>query len=130
MHKLRHILIIDDDEVSNMLTQITLNSAAAADRVSTVLNGKEAVDRLESAQEPFPDLILLDINMPLMNGFEFLEYWTRNGFTGYSKISMYTTSIRDEDKALAAQYPDVIAYMEKSLNEEKINHLLTLLESQ
>ncbi|SDM23557.1 Response regulator receiver domain-containing protein [Catalinimonas alkaloidigena] len=125
---LKSILIVDDDEVSNMITTLTLNAHHVTQEVHTVLNGVAAIDYLKTQRGNFPQLILLDINMPLMNGMEFLEYWQQNNLTGSAKISMYTTSIRHEDKEQAFQYEDVIAYIEKPLSKDKIDNILRVLQ--
>ncbi|MEN7547405.1 response regulator [Rapidithrix thailandica] len=120
MKKLGCILIVDDDDTSNFVTKLMLDKTDAAHIILMARNGKEAVNYLEENKNNFPDLILLDINMPIMNGFDFLEYWEKKGMTSNSKIVMFSTSIREEDKTKAEQFYDVISYIEKPLNEKKI----------
>ena len=127
MKKLKSILLIDDDAVSNMVTEMMLTDIEAAKEIKIVFNGEEAVGYLEERCNEFPELILLDINMPLMNGFDFLDYWERSGLTGDSKICMFTTSALREDKERAKYYSDVIAYVEKPLSENRAKKLLQLL---
>ncbi len=124
MKKLSYILLVDDDNTSNLITRIMLEKANVVEQIQICLNGEEASRFLMRDTEHFPDLILLDINMPLMNGLEFLEYWHKNALTGKSKIVMYTSSICEEEITQARQYDDVIEYLEKPLSSQKINLLI------
>lgn len=126
MRKLNSILLIDDDPVSNLVTKMMLTYVDAAHELTVVLNGKEALDYLQKNRRSLPELILLDINMPVMSGFDFLDQWERRGLTGSSKICMFTTSTLFEDKDRARYYSDVIAYVEKPLSESRAQKLLQL----
>ena len=73
---LKLILLVDDDEATNFLHKIMINDAGCAQGIHVAKNGKEAIEYLTNAIEgkyPQPDLIFLDINMPVMNGWEFLD---------------------------------------------------------
>ena len=126
MTKLNSILLIDDDSISSMVTEMMLMHIQAAEKITIVNNGKEAVDYLNESLNNIPELILLDINMPLMNGFDFLDHWERRGFTGSSKICVFTTSSLPSDKERARYYSDVIAFVEKPLSEVQAKKLLQL----
>ena len=88
----KSILIVDDDEVSNFITERTIQINLGS-RVKTVTNGQEAIKYLEDHDHP--DLVLLDLNMPLMNGVQFLEYLEINGIELKSSIVILTTSGRN-----------------------------------
>ena len=72
----------------------------------------------------FPDLILLDINMPVMDGLDFLKTFKSEGFEGKSKIAIYTSSIREADKEVAFRYKDVFDFINKPLTNEKLIDLV------
>lgn len=127
METLHHILLIDPDEASNLINRTLLKKSFITDHIHITQNGREAIQFLTHTVTPFPELILLDINMPKMDGFEFLDYWKNNNFTGKSRIVIYTSSARSEDIARMRQYEDVIAYLEKPLNNTKIAKLLDLI---
>lgn len=112
------ILIVDDDKICNF---ITLNAfkKAGLKNVFVAVNGDDALKKLKEA-EKFPDLILLDINMPVMNGFEFLENYQKEGFEGQSKIVMYTSSIRESEKKYSLQFKDVCDFVNKPISREQI----------
>ncbi len=79
--KLNCILLIDDDETTNYVNTILVNKAECAEEVRSVTSGHGALDYLKSVDEngnhPQPDLIFLDINMPIMSGWEFIEEYEK-----------------------------------------------------
>ncbi len=117
-----HILIIDDDEVSNFLTERAITSNWDW-KVSTASNGIKALEFLK--QNSQPDVILLDLNMPLLNGIEFIEKLetTYNKIT--SKIYILSTSNRKDDIQSASKYDCVDGYIEKPLEASKLRELLS-----
>jgi response regulator RpfG family c-di-GMP phosphodiesterase len=123
MTKISRVLLIDDDETSNFITQKQLLILKVTEEVETVSNGWEAKHYFMNCPV-LPDLVFVDINMPIMSGFEFLDWFERSEFKGRSKFSIYSTSIRKEDKEMAHRYSDVITYIEKPLTEEKMNKIL------
>jgi CheY-like chemotaxis protein len=72
----KNILLVDDDHICNFLTQQILLRLEVANEIHTALNGREALKLLTPAKDHTairPDLILLDLNMPIMDGFTFLD---------------------------------------------------------
>src|SRR5215212_10175209 len=98
--KLNCVLLIDDDEPTNFFNQIIIENTGCAEEIKTAQSGQEALEYLTNISGsdksfPCPDLIFLDINMPAMNGWEFLEkYRTLDGhLKGKVMIVMLTTSL-------------------------------------
>lgn len=123
MNKFRQIMLIDDDETSNFIARRQLQFAKACDDIVTAANGLEAREYICNCTD-LPDLVVLDINMPLMNGFEFLDWFDGSEFRGRMKFAVYSTSIREEDRQRARGYVDVIRYIEKPLTKDKIADLM------
>ena len=124
MEKMRCILIVDDDEIACFVAERMLEPLDIASEIKSLYNGKEVADYFEEANGNFPDFVLLDINMPLMNGFEFLEWYEKNGFKGTTKFAMYTSSERPADKERAEGYEDVIGYISKPIDKVKIEEVM------
>lgn len=122
----KSILVIDDDKICNFLTVNALKKAGIEGDIDVEINGLEGINRLKETEE-FPDLILLDINMPIMDGLDFLKNYKTEGFEGKSKIAMYTSSIREADKEVAFQYEDVFEFINKPLTHEKLIDLINKL---
>jgi CheY-like chemotaxis protein len=118
---LRKVLLVDDDVATNFLNKMKLNSFDPDCEVATAGDGLEAIDYL-SATEECPDVILLDLNMPGLDGFGFLKKYEELGKCLQSKVFVFivTSSLRNEDKAKAVTSGLVTGYFEKPLSE---NHL-------
>jgi CheY-like chemotaxis protein len=110
------VLLIDDDKTANFLTKIVLKRSGI-NQVEEALNGLEGFSRIE---KECPDLILLDINMPVMDGWTFLEEKKSKAPCRNVKIAMLTSSARANDQEKAEQYSCVIGYYQKPLTKEKI----------
>ncbi len=120
---LKSVLVIDDDKICNFLTVNALKKTGINGQIEVAINGLEAINLLKKAKI-FPDLILLDINMPIMGGLEFLNNYKTLGFLGKTKIAIYTSSIREADKKIAFKFPDVVKFINKPLTQEKLIDLL------
>lgn len=123
MEGLKIILLVDDDEASLYLNQRLLNRLGIEVEVLIARNGQEALDIMKKLceQEQCPELILLDINMPVMDGFEFLEQLQNlaDFHDSSLKIVLLSSSIHHQDLAKAKKYP-VMDYIEKPLTKEKL----------
>ncbi len=122
----RQILLIDDDDTCNYISEIIINTVDQSIKVNKLTNGKEAIVHFSQLKDP-PELVLLDINMPFIDGFEFLDYYARQNWNGRTKFAIYSTSSRVVDKQKSLQYQHVIDYIEKPLNEEKLKQLFNKL---
>lgn len=134
MKKLSGILLIDDDDTTNFLNQRLLNRMGVTDNIRTFENGKQAFDYLYNVSNNNyeqnnsnyfkPELIFLDINMPVMDGFEMLELYERlnEEFRENIVMTVLTTSTHPQDTENAKMY--AAEYMTKPLTPEKVNALL------
>lgn len=123
------VLLIDDDEINNFISIKLIKKALLNTEIMACLNGKFAIDQLADIQQKdpskMPDYILLDINMPIMNGWEFLEEFKRRNIDpqGKSKIYIISSSVFSNDINKAKSYPLVKDFISKPLNVEKIKEL-------
>lgn len=88
--KLKSILLVDDDKITNFINQTLISKLNITETVVVKNNGLQALQYIKSEcpQNNCPDLILLDINMPVMNGFEFLEILRHAEIAHKSKIKI------------------------------------------
>jgi CheY-like chemotaxis protein len=123
-------LLVDDDETTNYLNQTLLERLNVTDTVLVAGNGQEALDLLQThcaqaASPTCPALILLDMKMPIMNGFEFLQAYTQRPPTENPAvvIIMLTTSLNPRDVARMQDMP-IHGYLTKPLTRDKITQVL------
>jgi len=110
------VLLVEDDETTNFISSVILKSAGF-EFVDGVLNGLEACRYIETK---CPDLIFLDINMPIMDGWEFLDEMKSNISCKVTKVVILTSSTRPCDQKMAENYSNVVAFWEKPMTDEKI----------
>jgi CheY-like chemotaxis protein len=128
--KLACVLLIDDDEPTNYLNQATLAEADCTERIEVAQSGQAALDYLRKSGEdlsyPLPSLIFLDINMPAMDGWEFLGYYEALTQTQKAEVVvvMLTTSLNPEDETRAAVIPSISGFRCKPLTRTMIDSLL------
>ncbi len=128
------ILLVDDDEATNEFNTIIIEDVGITQNIKVVIDGQEALDYLQRKGKfsdndedecPIPDIIFLDINMPGMNGFEFLEAIENSSDIKLdnTKIFMLTTSIFDRDIERVKQHPEVLEFLNKPLGTEDLGRI-------
>jgi CheY-like chemotaxis protein len=126
------VLLVDDDEINNFISIKLIKKALLNTEIMACLNGKFAIDQLVEIQrkdpDKMPDYILLDINMPIMNGWEFLDEFKRLNIdsVGKCKIFIISSSVFSNDINKARSYPLVKDFISKPLNVDKIRELFTV----
>jgi len=130
------ILLVDDDEINNFISIKLIRKALFNADITACLNGKFAIDQLVEMQrkgaDKLPDYILLDINMPIMNGWEFLDEYKRLGIDPYGKTKIFiiSSSVFSNDINKARSYPLVKSFISKPLSVDKIKEMFTLEEDK
>ena len=124
MDKLPSILLVDDDSTTNFLNELLLKSLGVADQLLIAQNGREALTALNQAS---PSLILLDVNMPVMNGIEFLEAYVQLPQAQRQAIVvvMLTTSLHSRDLERVQELP-IAGLVNKPLTREKVDTILQM----
>ena len=120
---MKHILLIDDNEIDNYINKLIVTKSKKADLITVMNSGIEALEfltNLVNTEQIFPELIFLDIHMPEMDGFEFLEEYAKfpEKATKKSSINVLTSSYNLEDIKRVGQCPYVKHYFDKPLTAE------------
>lgn len=127
--KLKHILLVDDDDACNFFHTHLIEKLEFAEEVKAVSNGAEALDYLRTVVNgnyPRPDVIFLDINMPKMNGWDFLEEYEKLEPEQKAQmiLIMLSTSFNSEDRDRALANGNVKDFANKYLNKDSLSTLL------
>jgi CheY-like chemotaxis protein len=112
------VLLVDDDIAANYLSKELLEKLHVAKEIDIAENGSVAFTLI--TQKECPDVIFLDIKMPQMDGFDFLECLQNMDLPKNVKVIMLTSSVRPEDREKALSYKGVVDYFEKPLTPEKL----------
>lgn len=120
-----NILCIDDDETTLMLNEFLCELTRFSKKVTLVTKADEVIEEFKNMHKEgsfhnMPDLMLLDLNMPVMNGWQFLDALQEidRDFANQQKIIVLSSSINPKDKEDVRNYPNVIFFQSKPLSEE------------
>ena len=129
MSRLASVLLVDDDSTTNFLNKALLLRMEVTQQVLTAENGEQALRTLGHTclgpdRAACPQLILLDMNMPVLNGLGFLEAYTQLQLEQRPiVVVMLTTSLHPVDQARAQEFP-IAGFLTKPLTKEKVTALL------
>lgn len=122
------VLLIDDDEITNFINERVLDSVQIATTIAAVRNGKQGIDFVKKYYDEhsvLPQLIFLDLNMPLMDGFDFMDQFNKSGFNDKPVIAVLTTSENPRDigrlEELGIKY-----IFSKPLTSERVTELIKI----
>lgn len=130
---IKRLLCIDDDKTTLMLIKMVIEKASFAKEVVTAMNGKEALEFYHNLlKEPadkkadYPRLIFLDLNMPIMGGWEFLDEFVSNLLPQFpdTKVVILSSSANPVDKEKAKQYNSIIGYISKPITADLLKMLV------
>jgi CheY-like chemotaxis protein len=118
------VIIIDDDEIMIMIQKKMIINSSFNDKPLSFLHGKLGLDYIEKDNDADKlYFIFLDINMPVMNGWEFLDALNKTSFAGNVIVAVLSSSTNESDKQKVLQYTQVTSYLEKPINTQKLNEL-------
>jgi len=133
-NKLNCVLLVDDDEPTNFLHSIILDESEVSNKVLAFQWGQEALNylaqkngyALKNTEYPIPDLILLDINMPKMNGWEFVDEYKKLSpdLLSRVKLIMLTTSTNPDDEIRARSIAQIHDFQSKPLTTEGLEEMV------
>lgn len=125
---MKSILLIDDEDINLFILQNLLRLSRIKAEITFFNTSKKGIDYLQGLSEKgekFPDLILLDIEMPVMNGWDFLEMYKQfdKNVTYDTKVIIFTTSIVEQDMAKAKSYEEVEDFVNKPMTIEMLKNI-------
>lgn len=128
-NRLKSILLIDDDEATNYVHTFAIKKTDCTDSIVTVENGLEALQLLESNKnkaKPQPNIIFLDINMPVMDGWQFIEEYEKLDKDEQADVVliMLTTSLNPDDIEKAHAFSTINGFRNKPLTAEMLAEIV------
>lgn len=125
MNSIKKVVLIDDDKIFNLIHELKLKDTGLVDIVESFSDPEVAVEYLRTTSEfspdSFPEIILLDLNMPTMDGWQCLDrFSTFTGVFRRSRIMILSSSVAVSDRVRSRDYAMVSGFMSKPLDKEKI----------
>ncbi|MFL9831007.1 response regulator [Flavobacterium sp. ST-87] len=127
------ILCVDDDPITLMLCKKVIAKASFSNTIITAKNGEEALEYFNSVlkkeETKLPDLIFLDLNMPVMDGWEFLDSFSTDKYSevNTTKVIILSSTIDPEDLEKSKKYPMVIDFLSKPITTDMLTYLSSKL---
>lgn len=130
------IFCVDDDAITLMLCKKVIERVGFAKEIITAQNGEEAFAYFQDlAKQPvldpeYPKLVLLDLNMPIMNGWEFLDAYQESGYQNIfkeAKFIVLSSTIDPQDVDKAKKYSAVLDFLSKPITKEMLEELKSKL---
>ncbi|HEY8400738.1 MAG TPA: response regulator [Cytophagaceae bacterium] len=129
MENLNSVLLIDDDDITNIISHKLLQSLDICENVHSFSNAIDALDYIHEYsarnENQSPELILLDVNMPVMSGIEFLKSWGKLNFSNRDKVVIVTLATGyDGNDIVKAKKLGVNEFLLKPLTREGLQEIL------
>jgi CheY-like chemotaxis protein len=125
----KRILIIDDDTTNNFINTLIIKRSGMAENLKIFTKTSEAIHFLDNAGSDFPDIILVDINLPVLDGWDFLKHYYKMGHNlRKTVIAMVSSSVFKEDQIKAKSFDRVVEFISKPLTPEKLELVASYCE--
>jgi len=128
------ILCVDDDPITLMLCKMVISKSSFATEIITAQNGEEALNYFDDLKlnnlgaeiKKYPSLVFLDLNMPVMDGWEFLDHFSKEEYTSAfknTKVIVLSSTIDPNDIEKSKTYPMVLDFLSKPITKEIVENL-------
>ena len=127
------ILCVDDDPITLMLCKKVITKASFSNNIITAKNGEEAIQYFDSilnnGVDKLPQLVFLDLNMPVMDGWDFLNAFSSPKYSEVTtKVVVLSSTIDPEDHQKSKKFPMVIDFLSKPITTEMLSYLQAKFE--
>jgi CheY-like chemotaxis protein len=128
-HSFHAVLLVDDNELDNFINQKVIEAHHFAEIIYTASNGRSAIDLIRNLrmmpEGTFPDMVFIDLNMPLMDGFQLIEYCLSDEVLKekQTKLVVLTSSVNENDKKRIDAYAKNIVFLHKPLTPKMLESL-------
>lgn len=125
-----NVAVVDDDELYRFILKTQISQIHPNDKIQMFTNGREALEHLinglNEGPKYLPDIIFLDLNMPVMDGWEFLESFSKIADVMPKEVTIYivTSSMNPNDKKRAETFSYVSNFMVKPLTRDRIRETM------
>jgi CheY-like chemotaxis protein len=128
-YKYQSVMLVDDNELDNFINQKVIESCFFSKTIYVNTNGISALEFFKnimtaekSLKSIIPRVIFIDINMPLMDGFQFIDEFMKfpQNIKDRTNLVILTSSISPRDKEIVSRYGDKVSFINKPLNEESL----------
>lgn len=127
-----NLLVIDDDDINIFIIRKIAEKTGYDIEICAKHNGQLAIDyikELADARQPLPQLILIDINMPILNGWEFIEAFEALNLNVDNDMYMLSSSVYENDIEKAKSYKSVKGFISKPLSIDRLKELLAAVRN-
>ena len=121
----RSIAVVDDDEIYKIIIEKMISSSGLFDKVYLFDDSRNALEVLSNGEIPAPEIILLDLNMPHLDGWEFLDHLKEQQPELYSESEIYivTSSISQSDQDRARSYEELKGFISKPITSKFLKEI-------
>ncbi len=128
MARYKNVLLVEDDPITIMVCDRIIKISSFADKVTSCQNGKYALEylnKLIADSEDIPEIIFLDINMPVMNGWDLLEELEhiKGAFKTLPRIYILSSTVDPEDYKRAKSFNAVVDFISKPLSKDFLDEI-------
>jgi CheY-like chemotaxis protein len=133
------VLCIDDDTITLMLCKMVITKTSFSKEIVTARNGEEAINYFDNLKVDFnankliklPQLIFLDLNMPVMGGWEFLDCFSSSNYSDFNsiKVIILSSTIDPADLEKSKKYSMVIDFLSKPITKEMLEYIINKIQN-